>query len=474
MFKLDKKLKSIVVIVVLVFIFLLIYQRHMDYGLPFHIDEWHHITEGLRISSGDIEKINIEIGFHLFLALISKFVNLVLVYKFLPAIWGVLSALVLFYVTHKKTNNYWLALGTIVFFASIKSNVNLLGPWFFTPLTFATPFIFLYFYFFTEGVYRQSIKFILWSLAIMLFLIPVHAISVLFALPVFVIYLLVNFDFVKKNWQWFLAFFSIPLLGWWFYNLVPTGTTGNLLNILQFSHGWGVVELNNSLTEVYSPIGYFLAIIGVVGLAVKTRDFNKYLAYILWPAILVIWIISYKLTGVSYLVPFQRNFYYLAIGLPFLSAFGVYYAIISVKKWILWQWLQYLVVIIIVLAVGFFTFVSYDIMHKDLDVYRLINDGDYEDLVYMSQFEPATVMARLTFSTTMYPVSGHRPVGTIMFYGGKKVVNQFFRLDDCQRKEEILKRKNAKYVVALEDQGCGWEVIRDTYNYIYDVSDIYE
>src|SRR5690606_35896863 len=130
---------------------------------------------------------NIESGFHFLLFLSSYLIDLVLNYKYLPALWATFSALTLFYLVYKKSgNNFYLGLLSIIFFASIKSNVNILGLWFFTPLTFAIPFIFLYFYLFTEGVEKENTKMVIGSLLIMIFLLPFHAISVLFSIPVLI------------------------------------------------------------------------------------------------------------------------------------------------------------------------------------------------------------------------------------------------------------------------------------------------
>jgi len=151
--------------------------------MPLHIDEWHHIEEGLRLGNyGEYFKFlqaenarrftGLEIGFHFFLFLVSQFVSLVSIYQFLPALWACLSALVIFYVTYKITDgSFYLGLLSMVFFASIKSNVNITGLWFFTPLTFSIPFIYLFLYFFTEGLSQRKNKYILYSLLIMTFLL---------------------------------------------------------------------------------------------------------------------------------------------------------------------------------------------------------------------------------------------------------------------------------------------------------------
>jgi len=192
-----KRREISLLVFILISVFILVYSPHFNYRFPYFIDEWHHISqsynlfeEGYFLGSGKLE-----IGFQLFLRILSLIIevfriNFFLFYKFLPALWAVFSALVLFYVVEKKTSNFYIGILAVIFFASIKSNSDIGGLWFFTPLTFSIPFVFLYIYFFTEGIEKRDNQMILWSLVIMIFLLPIHAISVLFAIPILLIYCL--------------------------------------------------------------------------------------------------------------------------------------------------------------------------------------------------------------------------------------------------------------------------------------------
>ena len=50
----------------------------------------------------------------------------------------------------------------------------------------------------------------------------------------------------------------------------------DILSQLQFKHGWGVLEANNSLFELYSPIGYILAVLGVFYLITNKENLKKH------------------------------------------------------------------------------------------------------------------------------------------------------------------------------------------------------
>lgn len=514
-----KKRHKILILITLIFTFLLVYQPHLSYHWPLHIDEWHHISEGIRMSNygAYFEMLRgnttnrfqgLEVGFHFFLFMISWIFNLVWFYQFLPALWAVFSAIALFYVAYKKTNrNFIISWLTIIFFASIRSNVNLTGLWFFTPLTFAIPFIFLYIYFFSEGLEKQRRKYILISLAIMVFLIITHSISVLFAIPALLIYLAINYKYLLKEYKFFSVLLFIPLIGVVFYKYtlaVPWPELAkHILNSLQFRYGWGVLEIHNSLTEVYHWIGYFLAAMGVISI-IALKNSRKYLLYLLWPATTFAMVIIYKLTGVSFFSPYQRNLYYFALSLPLLSAIGLYTIIVAIKKYlyqlissqkqtnfikkfitlsvslrineeyvkIIQSLITTLIVSLMALAVLLLAFTNYYNPPAQVALYHVIEERHYKALEFIAKFPPTTVMATPFVSTALYPITGHTPVGTVFFYGDKKAVENFFLSPGCEEKNQIIQSFQVRYIISPVAFDCGWELLYNQQsNYVYKVNE---
>jgi len=488
--------KIFLIVLVSIFVFFLVYIPHYNYPFPRHTDEWHHITEAIRLQEGKYsgEATGYEFGFHILLLLLSKITDLVLIYQFLPAIWAVFSVLVLFYLVYKKTDRQFLiALFAMIFFASIKSNVNITGLWFFTPLTFSLPFIFLYVYFFTEGIEKKNKKFILVSLAIMVMLLFVHSISVLFAISFLSIYALFNFKYIKKEWKFFSIFLIIPIVGALFYKFMIKSSwqllIKNLIDELQFNYNWyGLegAEFNNSFFELYSLIGYVLVIIGLVFIFKSKESLKKYSAYLLWPVTVLILIVIYRKTGVSYLSSHQRNLYYFAISLPMLSAFGLDYLLKLTKKPLNMDFIKASKVegdeeifkktalFIIFITIIFFTFISYTKIPKPIDLYQVIDNDDYQALLFLSTLpKSAVVMATPEISTALYPISQHEPIATAYFYGDRTDSDKFFRAIDCQTKEQILNKYQVKYVLSESKIDCGWDLIYDRRDYIYEVTKIY-
>ncbi|MCX6748755.1 MAG: hypothetical protein NT076_04050 [Candidatus Pacearchaeota archaeon] len=482
-----KREQILLVIGVCIAIFLLVYSPHFKNRFPLHIDEWHQITEAYKLRNGDYTilgkeghiTMGFEFGMHFSLFVLSYFINIILAYQYFPAIWAVLSALVLFYVVYRKTEKFELGLLAIVFFASIKSNTNLLGLWFFTPLTFSIPFIFLYVYLFSEGLEKQNKKFIIASLAIMVFLLFFHAVSVLFAIPFLIVYALFHWRYIKSQYKFFSWFVILPLVGVLFYvfmqHLSLISVWGDLLKNLRFDFGWGVSELNNSFLETYSYLGYILAAMGFLVLLFKAER-KKYLAYLLWPVVMLISIWIFKLTGASYLSPYQRNMYYLVIILPLFSAVGFYYlagmgarACEFVRNEKIKSYIKNIGFFILLLVVLFFVFRSYYVIPKNINVYYTLQEKDYQALKFLETYPEGKVMANALVSGAIYSLTNKEPVASIWFYGNRTENDKFFAAANCQSAQSILDRNNVSYILSQTKLKCNWQLIYNQSDFIYKV-----
>jgi len=462
-----KKPNIIILTISCILIFTLIYSIHFDYRFPYHLDEWNHIS-----FSNSFPSINhLELGFHFFLKCLSYFTNLVLIYKFLPAIWGVLSALALFYIVYKKSDKFWIAIFSIIFLASIKSNLNILGFWFFTPLTFSIPFIFLYIYFFNEGFLRRKKSYIILSLLIMIFLIPIHAVSVLFSIPFLIIYSLINYKYLKEEYKFFLFFLLIPLIGLIFYKYVMQLSIGNLFsNIfqnLQFKKGWGIIERNITFTEIYNLIGYLLALLGAFILILKRK--REYYIYLLWPLTILISVFIFKITDISYLAPYQRNMYYFALSLPILSAFGLYYLIILIKNSIKDITLKRILIIILLIFVLILTFKSYYYAPENTTPYQFINEDNYQAILFLSNYPKGITLAEDLVSITVNPISNQPSLIKMHEFQKRYDALIFYKESECENKSNFIDKYNITYVISSSKINCNWSEIYNKNNYIYKI-----
>ena len=461
-----KKNQVIILVLLAILNFAIVYNVHLDKPYALHIDEWKHLTEAKNILEGNLN-LNLEIGFQLFLAILWKFLPLIEIWKFLPAIWATLTGFILFVLIKKKTNSFQIAALSWIFFASIKSNANLTGLIYFTPLTFAIPLIFLYLYFFTEGLEKQNKKSIIISLFIMILLIPTHAISVLFAIPILIIYSIMKKEYIKREWKFFSIFLLIPIAGLVLFSNFTKQSLANILKnaleILSFEKGWGVLELNNSPLEIYSLIGYVLAVIGIYQI-IKSKQTQKYLLYLIWPIILIIMILLFKIFEVSYFSPYQRNMYYLAISLPLWSALGAFQSMQYIKEKLkIWfkneRIIKTIVGIFLILIIGL-TFVQYNQVPKKIAIYEVLDNKEYNALKFLSNLPEGIILTDPLTASASYVISNKKPLASTYFNSDKlKQLNSFIYSKDCLTKSYILYENQVRYVMSLSEINCGWNLI---------------
>lgn len=474
-----EKRQIIILSLIFLALFILVYSPHINDRFPLHVDEWHHIQEAREIGANgfNLSNLTLEVGFQVFLYILSFFINLVFSYQFLPAIWAVVSGIVLYLVVWKKTDNIWIAILSVLFFTSIKSNVNLMGLWFFAPMTFAFPFIFAFMYFYSEGLERKSKKYVLISLLFMLFLIPTHVLSFSFAIPILFIYSLLHRDYIKKEWKFFSVFLAIPILTVLFFATflqIPLSELfSRFVSELSFKHGWGVFERTNSFLETYSLVGYFFALMGFFVLAFSKR---KHLLYLIWPSTVLFSIFFFRIFDVSYFSPYQRNMSYFVISLPFLSAVGAYWSFDKIKEAlgggkkrmgkVLNQFIFYLLILFSITSL----FMGYYSIDSGINVYHPINEEQFEALTFLGNQQAGVVMVRPMQGVAVYPISGHQPFTTTFFYNtyNKDLTKEFFSAD-CERKDEIILETSVDYVFENSEVDCGWKAIYNKSSYIYDV-----
>jgi len=311
------ELKLGLVILTLIFIFLLVYKPHIGYNYPLHTDEWMHLNNAI---SGNL--IHREAGFYFFLYPLSFVFNLMKIYQFLPAIWAVVMALSLFGLMIYLTKNYWTSLFSMLFLATLKSNVNLMGTWFFVPFIFVLPFCYLTICFLIKGIETRRIKFFIFSIISLIYIILTHASIGALLFIICVVYMLSRFKDLIKNKYKEALFCLIPLL----VVLILTQITG-LLSIEQLilyaTYSFdktGDFIAPFSVPIVYGLLAFILAIFGAF-YALKDK---KQKILVIWCIMSIIPIITFNLFENSFIIRIQRVFYYLMIGLVPLSAIGLY------------------------------------------------------------------------------------------------------------------------------------------------------
>lgn len=462
--------------------------------LPLHMDEWHHISQAINLEEGEYDLnslTGLQVGFHFFLSILNKLFDLVLIYKFLPAIWAFITCVIFFFLVYSSTKqNFFISIVATSLLGSIGFNNLFLGMSFFTPLTFAIPFIFLYLFLFIQGVQNKNKRKLIFSFIIMLFLLILHAISVLFSFPILILTGILHKEYIKKEFKFFLLFLIVPIAGVLFYWNITKITLLDFQNILElfiFSNNWANVEIKKIYFGVlYTPIGFLFSIIGFFTILLKRE--KEYFPYLFWPLYLLISLLTFNLLGISFFAPAQRNYYYLILGLPLITSFGIYFTYQSFgsflekldlsffkfknnQKKLIKRIKKFLAILLVILII----FSIYYLSFSQIRGYHLgrVNMEDYESLKFLSNYPSGNVLSPIrSISLGVKPISGHNPIAVLYFTHPEREeeINLFFSTEDCELKNLIIKKYYVNYIVSNEKIDCqGYELIYSKKPYIYNV-----
>lgn len=377
--------KQALFILVLIFASLLVFFPHYGYDYPLHVDEWQHLAQSRHLSeTGEFSFLNpyfenestpftYEQGFHVFLSSFLEGGGLdpVTSYKYLPVLFMLLGCLAMFYLTFELFRNYWVSLLSMLFYATLKSNVNIYGPWFLVPLTFAIPFISVFLVTFLKGV-KGDVRYLMVSGLIAVLLLLSHPISLTFLFPVLMIYFL--FSKQPNKMFWSFLFFLLTIIG---------------VFLINFTYGWGIVEINYFIP---SFLGIGMTVMAIVGLIISMRK-KKYLLPA-WTIIVLIMIYVFVIFGISFLAPYQRLLYYLLISFIPLAALGTYYTMKHVHV---------LIGAALILVILFTSLNNYGELPSNVDLYYLISDEEYKLAKLIP--ENSLVVASSSLGTAINPVN---------------------------------------------------------------------
>ncbi|MBN2112378.1 hypothetical protein JW707_04750, partial [Candidatus Woesearchaeota archaeon] len=276
----SKKAKILLVCALLVFTFVWVYRPHFDHKYPLHADEWSGLNEARRLQEKGYTEDKHEIGFFVFLAGLDKVSNLVLAYKFLPALIACISSLALFFLVSRKAG-FFTGIFAMLFFASLPSNINILGIQYLTSLTFSFPFLFLFVLFFTEGFEEFNIKKLAAAAAALTLLAFIHPSMTMLVLAVSLVYLLIEHQKTKKvicsalkQKPVLLAFPAVILF--WAGILLWKGSFTSTLTVffskMIFEAGYTPYQVNYFLPALYGWMASAFAVIGIAK-GLKKKEF---------------------------------------------------------------------------------------------------------------------------------------------------------------------------------------------------------
>lgn len=443
-------------------IFLLVYNTHANFlgnskgymlgpadGNPFphHFDEWSHIAQARHLmGEGSHPRLNpylpqewawsvsgFEHGFHVFLAEYSVLTGFDLVtgYQYLPALFTLFSALMLFLLV-KKAVNPTAGFLSLMFFVSIKSNVNVLGNWFLTPSMMSVLFVFASFHFFLAG--KRILAFL--NLACLALTYPPA--MAFAAAPVL-------FKLLKKKEDYYKLFIIIIIAS---FLVLAVPKLRQLSSHAFFPSDWAQgFSLGNSQ---YSIIMFTL---GFYGIAYSAKD-ERLRAPLLFTALGVATIISHKLLGFTIIMPAVRSVYFLQAGLAIFAAVGTMklLSLLNADK------RSMALGVAAILLLQFHGY--YSIPDEGLRIAPVMTNREYEVMRKMTDTE-AIVMADPVSSTAVYPTTGNRVfaiLGSNLAGGKRNLQYRFFTTEDCTLKERVINKnwEGSVYVLSKKEIVCGF------------------
>ncbi len=432
------------VLAVCVFIFALVVDVHLSYDhiyqnpfdvrgnyvtdegrrfeLPLHADEWSHIAQARYImetggfvtvnpyvESLERYNVNLEQGFHIFLAehfMLSGW-DPVLDYKYLPALFALITALFI-YVFVRGEVNHFAGVLSMLFFATLKSNVNILGIWYFVPFTFSLFLLFMFMHLLRGNTNRVLLGCVL---ALSSFIYPPAAILMCFVWGAQEIEAI-------KDVRIVLGLLGLAIVVT-FIVLSLSGTIADLI-VFHLSDDWKVMKpIEYNIPYFMGLAGFAFACVGAY-YVLKNRVSRVVLIAPLLP---LMNIILRRLFETTFLLPYLRSVYYLVVALAPLAGLGIYFTINFVNKKLNARGLtSKAITTVILLAVMYASFTSYyDIMAqvgisdnepKALVMMYPVDENGYATLKFISDNYGGghTVLANDLLSFGVYPVSGNHIV----------------------------------------------------------------
>jgi hypothetical protein len=445
---------------------LIVHSPHNDYPYPLHVDEWRHIGGAVHLLDGGYgsgDTSSFEIGYHVFLGLMAKFgLDLIHAFGFLPAVYAIATGLALFLFVSRLTGGFLASISSVLFFAALPSNTNLLGLWFATPMTFTFPLIYLFFMVFQDTVESWPKKKIIISAALLAAMAIVYPPSAALTVSVAAVYLLSKRGGIKVplRLHGLVAVCGILVLVALVSSMVLAGRDLDwLVSNIIFRHGWTPLEPDLTLNSAKIDLGraelrvhiYFIPmlfgavpfVLSMIGLIQAYTDDRLGIPaiWVYFTAGLIFLFVNF---GFSPLIPYQRAVYYCLLGLAPLAGIG-FSRLLSM---ILTKSNSPVAAAAAAILVFIGTFWGYGNLPAGLDVYHVIGDGDIPASAFLKAKPEGRVLSTLELGSALPALSGKRVVADVAFVGDEAkrgAVREFFDAD-CGRKSEILSTYQVKYV----------------------------
>jgi hypothetical protein len=450
------------VVLILIFTGLVVFYPHYHYNYPLHADEWRIARDSLKTldykslytetaSSGFKDYTETEPGVYLFTAMLYAVCGMdwQTTFQFLPALVAIASCFIIFVFAKKLTGNIWVGIFAMLFFASLKSNINVMGPWFYNSLTLNVPVLLLFFYCLHRALVSDSVKMFLIAFLLLFGVAVIYPYAAIYAFVVALIYIVVDFEFLRKHLVILAVGLFVPLSAFLVsFSVLKKGTViETVLYLWQRAHFpivYSSFEPQYKIAFFFGVVAFGLAVLGVI-VALK-----KYRLIAIWTIFLGLFFYfnqNIRWEEGSFLIHYLRLVIFFDLSLVLPAAIGLGFIVGQIMKLDLkFRNYKYVLAGFAVALSCFvfgFTFYDYADVPAHLDVYHFIQaeDADLIKGIDGSFVVTYGVNPRPIKLLTDQPFGYFKPDGTIN--------------ESCDKFMEDVSANKYKYVLTSEMFSCG-------------------
>ena len=459
--------ENLLLIFALIFVFMFVYSPHFDYEYPFHIDEWHHIELALKFRSHEIPLM--EVGADFILYIISKFVDLVKICAFLPALFAVLSSFILFYYLRK--NNLIAAFLAIPLFALLPTNINLLGIWFLVPMTIVIPFFYLSLFIFEEALREENKKKLITSLILTAIAFTIHP-------PTALVMIIAEFFLALKERKLFnekknLAYISILIIPFLLYLKLFwkenfTKTFEFFWKYITFTKEFSFYYFNMNPILLFGIIPFLFAVVGLIK-SFKIKRLQIFSFVLIFSTINLIIFTFFEITFVAH---YQRVLYHFMLAAVPLSATGFLAIYNNIKKLVKKRIYKTSLLIGMILLTIIPGLSNYYDLHRQARLYILVKKDEIPALEFVKTLPDGKIIAPLRIGNVLYPLIKKEPIAGLYWHSFQHDKVKKFYNESCEYKKTLIKQISIKYVFSEDKINCSFLTnIYKNNSYVYSVND---
>jgi len=513
--------KLLILIIVGIISVFTTFSIHLDYPLPYHSDEWDHLTlVNELIERGNVESIraynpytgkvnnpNWELDYHILLSVLVNITGIDLINFgiIFPTIVAFLLGLNTYILVNYIRKDYLEALIAGIFVLTIKSNVTFFGPWFSVPLSYGMSQIPLILLIFLRAIKFEN-KFSFWDVSFALVFLNTtlsYPPSTIILVPVFVVYLLFNYSLLWDNRFKIILLIILMIFGLFIFIpiktvLDPVGFIQLVIKTLRF----GPEDPMGYTQIVYYPrylgmLNIALVLIGIYATVSSKKDEQKILPIML--LVLLPFVVNFYFTKEIYFSPYRRVFMFNTEILLILAGIGLasilnFVVRITEKKVKLYS-LQRIsvqksevsnfgkiirIISVVVVLTIVLNQVNSTFFYKN-KLYRIIEKKDVSPIKWLKENteQNVTVLAMSHVAKAITPISNRKVVTTVrtrlesLELDRDEVIRtvEYFYRTGCDEKKGILQRYTPDYVFSLYSIDCPFlkEVYTANGDYIYKV-----